>query len=399
MRVPLLVIGLCAITVTACASSGGNSSSNSGGASGSYDISLIADASGPYSANGLPAVGGAQAAVRYINAHGGVNGHKLSLSQVIDAQSTTQGAQGAARQAIEQNPVAIVEQVISSSLPAQVPVFGSANTVVVTPTPLESVLLPKPAPWFFTTGTTAQQSGTYLVNALKSLLGGSLQGKRIALSGLDAPAVTDGFDVIRNLAKQDGFTIVKQTLTTGTIATFAGPAATLVNAKPDGIIMSDSAPNTVVAAKAIFDAGFTGPIVGNAGANGDATFRSIGSPDFYAVREVRQPVAGDVMMAAAQAAGVGDQVESQYFPKAWVAVFAIAAGLKACGYPCSAKDLLTAMNKLSSVSVAGNVLFGPLSYSADRHAGLSSVELYRLDSGASAATPVGGPIALSASGS
>ena len=53
--------------------------------------------------------------------------------------------------------------------------------------------------------------------------------------------------------------------------------------------------------------------------------------------------------------------------------------LKTCGPSCDGAGEIKALDALNNVSIEGNLAFGPLTLSADRHAGLTAVQIFGWD--------------------
>lgn len=99
------VLAIAAAAVSACASSASSQGGSGGGASAAdYRVGIITDLTGSFAAERSQDVEVAQATVDQINASGGINGHKVSLS-VADEGSSPSGAVTAARQLVQNDHV------------------------------------------------------------------------------------------------------------------------------------------------------------------------------------------------------------------------------------------------------------------------------------------------------
>ena len=117
-----------AVAGSAAACGGKDSADDSGSGGADYSVSLIGDLSGPYGTYVGPGVAGFQTAIKAINDAGGVNGKQIKLNDPLDAQSTTNAAQVAVRQAVGQKPTALFMSTASTEVIAVSSVLGSAKT-------------------------------------------------------------------------------------------------------------------------------------------------------------------------------------------------------------------------------------------------------------------------------
>jgi branched-chain amino acid transport system substrate-binding protein len=124
--VGLSVLALTAGLVACGSSSGGGSSASSSKAP--ISIGVLTSETGPYAEVVGGSVQGAQAYAKYINAKGGVAGHKIVVKTFDDAGSTTQSL-ASARAAVAQGVTALV--VTSYVLTSAEPYLQSANIPVV----------------------------------------------------------------------------------------------------------------------------------------------------------------------------------------------------------------------------------------------------------------------------
>jgi len=92
----LTCVASMSMAVAACGSSGGSAGSSGGGSSssGQYVVGQIGDLTGGFVQADVPFNTGISAAVKAINAAGGVNGHTLKLITVDTAGSTSHAATG-----------------------------------------------------------------------------------------------------------------------------------------------------------------------------------------------------------------------------------------------------------------------------------------------------------------
>ena len=401
-----LVVAALALAAAACGDDGGTASTTtkastggagSAGTSGPantdpYVVPLLGDMTGAFAANGAAGVAGIQAAVKVVNDAGGINGHPIKLSAPIDSMSTADGATQAAVQAVSSKPVVMTGQVYSGGLAGMVPTMDQAKIPYVSASSLDSILLPKPSSWFFTTSSTSAQQAVLEVGQMKALLGGSLTGKKIGFVGLASPSVDGTLTDIKKLIEQEGATLnVTERTASGQVSSFSAQAANIASAKPDALITVDSAANTVIVAKAVTDAGYKGPITSSTGANDDGTLKAINLANFYAPRTYNSAADSKIMGDAASKAGVTDKTNNAFFAQGYTTGMALIEGLKKCGFPCTASTFPAAMESVTNVTL-GDVGFGPLQFAADRHFGVTAVQFFGWDNTAQKAVAKGNPV-------
>jgi branched-chain amino acid transport system substrate-binding protein len=353
----------------------------------------MGDLSGAFAANGNAGVSGITAAVAAANAVGGVDGHPIKLGTPIDTASTPDGAQQAAVQALSQKPTVMAGQAFSGGLAGMVPTLQQGAIPYVSSQGLDTLTGPtNTAAWMFTTSSTSKQQGDTQVAFLKEKLGGSLAGKTIAFVGLASPSVDATYKVVKDAVTAAGGTNgVGERTATGQVASFTAQAANIASSKPDAVITVDSAANTVIVAKALNDAGFTGPITTSTGANDNVTLKNINLPNLYAPRTYNSYLDSPTMTAAAQAAGVTSKADNAFFGQGYAAGLALVAGLQKCGFPCSPNDFIAALQTVGPIDI-GDVGFGPLQFDAQKHYGVRNFQFFNWDSAQNKAVPSGQPI-------
>jgi len=394
-----VMAGACSNSSHSLSSSSSRSSSptSAGVATGApYNIAFIGDLTGGNGQNGQPTIAAAEGAVYQINHSGGVNGHALKISSVQDAQSTTGGAETAARTGVGNSVTFSTGGLGGSAVSATASIFTSAAIPYIgTSYPVAALIN---QPFWFTLAPTGPQVAAGAVNGIKSLLGGSLTGKTIGFEGLAVPTVDNNLAAIKALVTQDGGKmgpIIRDPLT---FSSWSSQAANVASAHVHGFIINHAESSTALIAKALGVAGVTVPIVSTEGASSDTLFQSVNASNFYAVREANSASAGpgSVPAQAASAAGYASaSTLNPYFAREWGVIYAAAAALGKCGFPCSPSGFDSALTSLGSFTVPNDVYLGPVNFTISNHAGLTTAQLYSWSSAKSKAIPAGSPVPLS----
>ena len=198
------VLAMTAGVMTAGVGAASATSSGSGAATGSpVTIGLISDGGGS-SAIGTAALvnQGAQAAVKYVNANGGLEGHKVTL-YICENQSTPAGGQSCANDMVQKGVVAVVEPFTGQGQ-TEVPTIVGAGIPYITISGASTAELTSPGAYALEGGfpaylgamaLSAKQHGIKKVAFLVTNVPAAIQGAQ-ALGGIVFKAAGVGLDVI-----------------------------------------------------------------------------------------------------------------------------------------------------------------------------------------------------------
>jgi branched-chain amino acid transport system substrate-binding protein len=389
--VACLAAGLTACSSGGSASSGGDSSVAQDGSP--YKVSVAADLSGAGGANGIAGVAGFQAAIKTVNDAGGVNGKKIAVSDPVDALSTTDGAQGAVRQVLSQDPIAILHNTLNAT--AIVPIAQPAAVTTLSIVSLQSMSVP-PQKWFYSASLTKEQAGKAWVSAAADSLNGSLKGKKISLVYYGSASITEYAGEWTKGIVAGGGSVVTEDPTAATIASFTTQAAKIVSAKADLVFIYDLAGSTTLELNALVSAGYKGAILAGDTVSDDASIAKLSAitPQFSAERIYSNSVAGDAMSVAATKYGYSQYVASSYFVKGFVLGYALVAGLKKCGAGCTVKTLPAAMQSAGVVDAGPGIAFGPLQFTSTSHVLATKMQYFKMDPATKKIVTAGAAVSL-----
>jgi branched-chain amino acid transport system substrate-binding protein len=369
---------LAAAAVAAAVLSACTSNASSDGSSGTYTLALVADQTGALAGTDGTAVGGAQTWVDQINAAGGVNGHKVTL-QVFDAKSDPNAGLSAFRQAIAANPLLILHAGVSSELASSESVLSSAKIPVISISTVDTLLAPKPTPWFFSIDATSSQFAAAQIEMLQKSLGEPLQGKKIAIvNGVSAALSEIANYAVTDYAKQYGYTTTTTNITNG-ITAFpqAGPIA---SAHPAAVFLNTIGNDTATIAQALTNSGLDIPMDTNTTGASDAFLQQVALPKFYGFQLAPTPKPGDALTELATKYGQQKDAPSSSFGMGYALGYLAGQAIAKCASTCDASGIESALNGLGTVTVPDNALYGPVTFSADNHAGLGAVGFNAYDS-------------------
>ncbi len=387
-RLTLAFIILSAAVLAAACSSSSSSNNGSAGTGGAKEvrIEVVADQSGPYSQLGNGVAAGVQTAAKAINAGG--SGLKLNVT-TIDSLSTTTGAQAAAQQALAAKPDLVIAGWSGVAMSTTESLFAAAKIPLITTTVIDSLLVPKPASWFFALAPTSAQTATLHVAATKALLG-SLQGKKFALDATTNPTAIAEIDAFAKGFEAQGGQVVVANHDAASLASFTSQAANIAAKKPDATLIAEPSQNVEIIAKALVAAGVNAPVITGLGADDTSVFKSLSLPNFYALRTLIEAKPGDMQSVAAQKYGTAQYLGNSYFEQGWIAAYTAELAAAKCAGTCS--SFSSAIESLGAVTIPGQETVGPLTFGPDRHDPVTAAELFRWDPTTQSAVPSGGSI-------
>jgi branched-chain amino acid transport system substrate-binding protein len=332
---------------------------------------MVADQTGALAGTFGEAPNGLQTYIDQTNAAGGINGHKLTL-KVLDAESDPNSAVVAFRQAISASPVAILHAGLSSELASGQPLLTQADIPVISASTLDTLLVPKPAPWFFSLDPTSSQFiGTQLLQ-LKNAAGGSLQGKKVAIVLGVSASLTEQLQFAEHqYAQQYGYTYSVTNITNG-ISAFP-QAAKIASTHPDAVLLLTIGNDTAVIVKALTSAGLKVPMVSNTTGASDAFITQVGLNNYFGLEQAPTPEAGSPLLALATKYGQAGSANNPSYSLGYAQGYLIGLALKKCGNNCDSAAVTKALESISNVVVPDGAMWEPVSFSTTSHLGLGAV--------------------------
>lgn len=365
---------LAPLSLTACGSSG--STASSGG--GNYQIGFSDGLTGADAAYTGPELKWAKAVFGAVNAAGGVNGHKISLTALDQGNPGSGQATANVTQLVTQDHVsAILGMLISNDCGAVAPVAERYQTPLICQRAALSDLKPVNKDVFIDTDVETMEVEPQ-ISFVKKLL--NKPHPRVAVFNSD----TIGSDLWAGKWKAQG---PKNGIGVSTSQKYE-LTATNVNANIAAIVASH--PDAVVAE--IFDqfyqplvqglhaAGLNIPVITTSGAVFGSTMQSLAQPGIYETTpSVPLTVGGSSGTAEqkalqAQLASLGtksaEQVNDGEGSMYAIGPYAVVAALKECGYPCDGAHLADALEKVSTN--AGGLVPTSFAYSPSAHVGVKN---------------------------
>jgi ABC-type branched-subunit amino acid transport system substrate-binding protein len=305
--------------------------------------------------------------VAFFKTHPTIAGRPIKV-HIFDGQDNPAIAPAVFRQAVSSHPVAIIDFVLSTSLQAAEPVLASAGIPCLCEGGPDSWYGPKPYPWVFIANPTIGDQVRAYAAAMKKVLGGTLQGKRIAISGDKTALLALEASEFKALVLREGATVVSTQFGDTSETSWSGQAAQIAQAKPDGIFEDTIGSAEIVQLKALETAGLTKtPIVAFPGLQyNDIT--SLKLPNVFTVTSwpYGTPSNSAVYKAAKKLGYLADEI-SYEFEFGWSQAALLAQALTNCN-ACSGAKLEATLEHIKNFRVPGDASFGPISFSKTTHA-------------------------------
>jgi ABC-type branched-subunit amino acid transport system substrate-binding protein len=381
----LLLLGAVAVGVLAagCGSAattgggGGSSGGSSGGGGGgkTLNVALVTDLTGTNAPSRKPFNEGVLA---FFKTYPTAKGSKFKV-QIYDGQSNPSVGPSVFRHAISNGPVGIIDFTLSTSTAAAAPIIAQSGAPCLCIGGADSWYTPKPYPWAFQANPTGAENAEAYELGMQKLTGGSLKGKRFAISGDNTSfLVTNEKDTVA-LAGKHGWAITTTKMGPYTEVSWSSEAAEIAKTNPNGVFDITIAAPQIVQVKAMEAAGLTKvPIVSFPGLQySDLT--SLKLPNLYMVSSFPYGTAPStgLYQAAKKYGYLSDEV-SYEFAFGWIQAAVLRQALINCGN-CTGSKLEKSMESLSNYTVPGGAAFGPISFSPTSHAANLKQELLHWD--------------------
>jgi len=378
---------------------GCGSSSGGGSAKGEYTIGVDDVLSGPLASYGQSFLTNARAAVKYVNGHGGVNGHDVKLV-TADSAATGQNAASAAQQLISTQHVSAILGFTLSDDCAAVSTLANARKVPIVCTSTSSDLLKPVKPYTFAGNDVELQEipGTMeLVTETLKLP----KGSRFAILDSTPLGVQLWAKQLTAKLKAAGYTSVAHETIPVTSVNGATQIAKVVSSKPDVVFAEPVASQYLPLIKALRAAHNNAPVVAAHNGVGYQGVASIKDPNLYSltptqyITDASSTQAGTAMYVAGMKS-IGQttlsQLNSTIGAPGFLSTYGVIQSFKSCGYPCDGQKLASAMEKLQ-LTFPG-LVSGNYGWSSQLHSPYTRLFVYAWDPASKAPKPVGSGIDL-----
>lgn len=331
---------------------------------GSLNIALTTDLTGEDAPSRKPFNEGV---IAYFKTHAQIGGRAVHV-HIFDGQYNPAIAPAVFRQAVSSHPAGIIDFVVSTSLQAAEPVLATAGIpCLCVGGPDSWYNPPHPYSWAFTANPTIGDDARTYALAMKKVLGGSLKGKRIAISGDDTALLALIASEFKALVLREGATVVNTQFGNTQETSWSGEAANIAQSKPDAVLEDTIGSAEIVQVKALETAGLTKtPIVAFPGLQ-YADITSLKLPNVFSVAPWPFGTAkgSGVYKAAKKLGYLADEV-SYEFEFGWGQAAVLAHALASCG-DCTGAKLEASLEHIKNFKIPGGDSFGPISFSSTNH--------------------------------
>lgn len=252
--VKVLTVGIVgALLLAACSSPAADSSDSA--AKQTLDVTAIQDVTGPYNFVGSQMINGLKLAVEKINKDGLAGDTTFNLN----IQDTTGLPASAARlmgEAVTAKAPVVFGSAISAQGLAMAPVAQRADIPIIFPQASAPGLLPGGNIYAFSVPIT-----TYIADLVKYLKGKGVKTVSM-IYNQNSPSLSDVATTLVKLYKDNGITLAENVQVESTTQDLAGPAAKLLAAKADAVVMLVIGGQNATMLNQLRNGGFTDMICG-----------------------------------------------------------------------------------------------------------------------------------------
>jgi branched-chain amino acid transport system substrate-binding protein len=371
--IALLGIGaLLAGSLAACGGSGGG-----GGGDSEYQVGFNSDLSGRYSLNGVGQRDGFKAYFDYVNANGGLNGHKVNVTYLDDASDVTRGTTNTT-QLMTGKRVSVVGGYILSNVCGAAAVLAATHKTPINCSALPDDLLNPVQPYVYTARMSQTQEALPMFTMAKKLV--KSDKPRAAVIIYASAASVSLQKGLQSLVKSSGWELVANEQVPLNSTDVSTQTAKIVAAKPDIVIGALFDPLAVSFMRGLKAANLSVPFVDYDGATYKSGLLALKDPNFYVLSMNTIDGQGDRpglvrYRAALQAAGA--DAGTPFVNNGYLQALSIGEGLKSCGFPCSGEKLQAAFDA-QNIDTAG-FASGNLGYSKTSHEGMKAASFYVWD--------------------
>jgi branched-chain amino acid transport system substrate-binding protein len=388
IRWQLLVAGAAVVTVaSACSSSASqttsSSSSTSSGGSGSsstsnsdpYVVGAVTSLSGSLAFIGNALKSGSAAYYNYVNSQGGVNGHPIKFIAEDDASGDVNTALTATHQLVQQDGALVLSGWVLTNIESAVEPYAARQNVSMVVQGCDPTIADAASKVVFCASLPENLEDQAEVQFASTKA--SSGPVKVAILSMDSVAQAQLEKRIAADAKAKGWQVVLQQLVPLTASDMSAQASAVQSSGATIFIGSLDSQREQLFDKSLRSLGSKIPIVNYDGGAALGTLDALKDPNLYVYSGDGFPTDSgsaialyDKLMKAAKADPAAGFAINGYL-EAMVTV----AGLKACGWPCSPSQLVTAMTGLGTVSTGG-ISVSPVKYSSSYYLGLTGGKFY-----------------------
>ena len=376
-----LGVSLLAVTgvVSACSSGASPSadSSSSGSTGNEYVIGAELPLSGSVAVLGQDFTAGMNAYVDAINASGGVNGHKIKVVELDDANTPTQGVE-AVNRLLSQYKVTILAGGTNSDVAvAYAPIAAKAKTAALLNVPTRQLVQPPLNPYLFGVGGAMAEDEAPLDMIFANQVLSNVSKPKVALLYHISASAQNWANEIKAAVTKAGWDLVTTQNYQPGATDLSSQAAAIASAKPNIVLASPDAAVGLFL-KAVLSDGYSGPIVSTESGGIPSTLISTKYPNFYVGSELAFPndTATGVKQYVAGVKAVGGDLGGLTTPWGYLQAVVATAAFKACGWPCDPSKISSILANMSSIP-SGGLVVAKFGFTATNHEAQNGEILYK----------------------
>lgn len=387
----LAMLAGCALVASGCGGAGGGSGPST------YVLGMTTDLSGPLVEYGPNQRQGAQTYIKYVNAHGGVNGHKIKLVVTDDKSDATAGLANV-KQLVQRNHAIGILGLINSSVYApagralkdmQVPAVGRAIT--------GSLASESDSYSFSTAAPTELEAAPQAEFAAEKIL--KNKNATVAYMSIPTPAASEFVKNLQPAIKAKGWKVGAKQVAPLDSTDLTAEARSVASSHPGMVFCYLLDAQFTMFHKALRLAGYHGPMINVDFGSSYPTLKQLDDPKVYGERYfpyVPAKTSPDAEMATLQEAAKANNANPNTgfwqdgYTEAWIMVKA----LRKCGDNCEGPDLRKNLESLGTLDSKG-LFVAPVEYSSSNRVGVKSVQVFHWDSAKKAPEAASDPLPLS----
>lgn len=379
-----------ALVIPAAVSGCSGSDSAAGDDGGTYVVGASLPLSGPTTVYGANLAGGMEAYFNYVNEQGGVNGKEIKLVSEDGGFDTATTVQSLKRLA-QEKPIVFGGLLVGSATEGALSTIASLEVPALVASPTTSINRPPANPYVFGAGGTIIEDEAFmLADFAKADLIESGKSPRVVTVNHISSGGEVFSDNIKKIAEESGWEFVgDESYTVGT-TNFDAQAAKIASYEPDYIFMApDSSGQNLI--KALKGAGVTATILSATGSLDEQQIKDLDYPSLYVGRGA--VFAGDGSQAATEFTDRVSKVKGNVDPNFPITQFGylqaevIVKVLEECGADCDSESFLETITSMGTIDTDG-FTFGPVTYTEESTAGLTTDGIYRWNPDSGEVEPV-----------
>ncbi|MDT5027982.1 MAG: hypothetical protein QOE61_4408, partial [Micromonosporaceae bacterium] len=254
----LVGVAVAGLVLSACGSGSGSNSGGSGGSKSAYLVGATEDLSGALAVYGKWAQESLTGYFNYVNAHGGINGHQVTVKILDDASDPSRAATNV-RQLTSEKALVVSGSTLSNICAAIEPMTTQAKVAEMCTAVPQNMFKPV-HPYVFARLMPAETLADPIIAFVPKII--TAPKPRVAIITTTAADAVAFGKRTQQEAEAQGWTVVanKQVVASEN-ANITGPAAAIATAKADVVIGELAGPNNVTFIRQLRSAGSNAPFI------------------------------------------------------------------------------------------------------------------------------------------